>query len=59
MLIKMISIFFGTAELYAIVKQEQRGPEAVQAAVVEPGVARTPGPGRARSVGGQTWEGHG
>jgi hypothetical protein len=32
----MRHIFFGTAEFYVSVTQEQRAPEAVQAAVVEP-----------------------
>ena len=44
----MEHIFFGTAEFSVSVMQEQRAPEAIQAAMVEPGVARTPGPGRAR-----------
>src|SRR3954463_7911026 len=44
----MRHIFLGTAELYVIVTQEHRAPQAVQVAVVEAGVARTPGPGRAR-----------
>ena len=49
--------FLGTAELYGIVTPEPRAPEAVQAAVVEAGVARTPG--CARSVGGETGARHG
>src|SRR5438105_11815861 len=40
--------FLATAEFSAMVTHEHRAPEAVQAAVIEPGGARTRGPGRTR-----------